>query len=27
MIYSIEEMALMIRIIKVGHRRDIYEEP
>ncbi|MBD1876845.1 type II toxin-antitoxin system RelE/ParE family toxin [Nodosilinea sp. FACHB-131] len=26
-IYSIEEMALVIRVIKVGHRRDIYEEP
>jgi mRNA interferase RelE/StbE len=26
-IYSIEEMALVVRIIKVGHRRDIYEEP
>ena len=25
-IYSIEEMALTIRVIKVGHRRDIYEE-
>ena len=26
-IYSIEEMALVVRIIKVGHRRDVYEEP
>lgn len=26
-IYSIEEMALVVRVIKVGHRRDIYEEP
>lgn len=25
-IYSIEETALIIRVIKVGHRRDIYEE-
>ena len=25
-IYSIEEMALVVRIIKVGHRRDVYEE-
>ena len=26
-IYSIEEEALVVRVIKVGHRRDIYEEP
>ena len=26
-IYSVEDMALVIRVIKVGHRRDIYEEP
>jgi mRNA interferase RelE/StbE len=25
-IYSVEDMALVVRIIKVGHRRDIYEE-
>lgn len=25
-VYSIEEMALIIRVIKVGHRRDVYEE-
>ncbi len=26
-VYSIEEIALVVRVIKVGHRRDIYEEP
>ena len=26
-IYSVEDMALVIRVLKVGHRRDIYEEP
>ncbi|MFQ4136030.1 type II toxin-antitoxin system RelE family toxin [Nodosilinea sp. PGN35] len=26
-IYSVEEEALIVRVIKVGHRRDIYEEP
>lgn len=26
-IYSIEEEALVVRVIKVGHRRDVYEEP
>lgn len=25
-IYSVEDMALVVRIIKVGHRRDVYEE-
>jgi mRNA interferase RelE/StbE len=25
-IYSIEDTSLMIRVIKVGHRRDVYEE-
>jgi mRNA interferase RelE/StbE len=25
-LYSIEDESLVIRIIKVGHRRDIYEE-
>ena len=25
-IYSIEDLSLMIRVIKVGHRRDVYEE-
>ncbi len=25
-IYSIEDDALIVRIIKVGHRRDVYEE-
>ncbi|MFE4105560.1 type II toxin-antitoxin system RelE family toxin, partial [Almyronema epifaneia] len=25
-IYSIEDAALIVRVIKVGHRRDIYEE-
>ena len=25
-IYSVEDMALVIRVIKVGHRRDVYEE-
>jgi len=24
-IYSIEDMSLIVRVIKVGHRRDIYE--
>jgi mRNA interferase RelE/StbE len=24
-IYSIEDMSLTVRVIKVGHRRDIYE--
>lgn len=25
-IYSIEDAALIVRVIKVGHRRDVYEE-
>ena len=25
-IYSIEDMSLIVRVIKVGHRRDVYEE-
>lgn len=25
--FRIEETALVIRVIKVGHRRDVYEEP
>lgn len=25
-IYSIEETSLIVRVIKVGHRRDVYEE-
>jgi mRNA interferase RelE/StbE len=25
-IYSVEDMALVVRVIKVGHRRDVYEE-
>ena len=25
-IYSIEDNSLIVRVIKVGHRRDIYEE-
>jgi mRNA interferase RelE/StbE len=25
-IYSIEDLALIVRVVKVGHRRDIYEE-
>ena len=25
-IYSIEDLTLMIRVIKVGHRRGVYEE-
>ncbi|WP_225886647.1 type II toxin-antitoxin system RelE/ParE family toxin [Leptolyngbya sp. PCC 6406] len=24
-IYSVEDAALIIRVIKVGHRRDVYE--
>lgn len=25
-IYSVEDMALIVRVIKIGHRRDVYEE-
>lgn len=25
-IYSIEDASLIVRVIKVGHRRDVYEE-
>jgi mRNA interferase RelE/StbE len=25
-IYSIEDASLIVRVIKIGHRRDIYEE-
>ncbi|NJR67091.1 MAG: type II toxin-antitoxin system RelE/ParE family toxin, partial [Leptolyngbyaceae cyanobacterium CRU_2_3] len=25
-IYSVEDTSLIVRVIKVGHRRDIYEE-
>lgn len=25
-IYSIEDISLIVRVIKVGHRRDVYEE-
>jgi len=25
-IYTIEDMSLIVRVIKVGHRRDVYEE-
>jgi mRNA interferase RelE/StbE len=25
-IYSIEDVALVVRVVKVGHRRDVYEE-
>ena len=25
-IYTIEDMSLIVRVIKLGHRRDIYEE-
>lgn len=25
-VYSIEDTSLIVRVIKVGHRRDIYEE-
>jgi mRNA interferase RelE/StbE len=25
-IYSIEDISLIVRVVKVGHRRDVYEE-
>jgi mRNA interferase RelE/StbE len=25
-IYTIEDMSLIVRVVKLGHRRDIYEE-